>query len=134
MIKATINKMLDEEYERTLAEVSRAQIGSEEAKWQLQKLSELHKQRMNEQKAVFDGYCQMEEMTVKKTELRLKEEQAKDGKKDRIIKIVMDGLGILIPVGVSSYWMAKGLTFEKTGTFTSRTGQWLSNHLKLFKK
>lgn len=134
MMNTTIATMLDEEYERTLAEVSRAEIGSEEAKWQLQKLSELHKQRMNEQKAAEDAYHQMEELTVKKTELQLKEEQAKDGKKDRIIKFVMDSAAILIPVGVSSYWMAKGLTFEKTGTFTSRTQQWLSNHLRLFKK
>ena len=133
-MNVTIVSMLDEEYERTLEAVSRAQTGDEEAKWQLQKLSELHKQRMNEQKAADDAYQQMEELSVKKAELQLKEEQAKEGKKDRIIRIVMDGAAILIPVSVSSYWMAKGLKFESTGTFTSRTGQWLSNHLRLFKK
>lgn len=102
-MNVTIASMLDEEYERTLEAVSRAQTGSEEAKWQLQKLSELHKQRMNEQKATDDAYHQKEEMSVKKAELQLKEEQAKEGKKDRIIKIVMDGAAILIPVSVSSY-------------------------------
>lgn len=64
----------------------------------------------------------------------MKEEQMKESKKDRVIKIVLDGAAILVPVAVSSYWMAKGLKFEQNGTFTSRTGQWLSNHLRLFKK
>ena len=133
-MNATIAMMLDEEYEKTLEAVSQAQTGSEEAKWQLQKLGELHKQRMNEAKLLDDGILQDEELRLKKREASMKEEQMKEGKKDRIIKIVLDGAAILVPVTVSSYWMAKGLQFEKTGTFTSRTGQWLSSHLRLFKK
>ncbi len=133
-MNATIAMMLDEEYEKTLEAVSQAQTGSEEAKWQLQKLGELHKQRMNEAKLLDDGILQDEELKLKKREALMKEEQMKESKKDRIIKIVLDGAAILVPVTVSSYWMAKGLKFEQNGTFTSRTGQWLSSHLRLFKK
>lgn len=133
-MNATIAMMLDEEYEKTLEAVSQAQTGSEEAKWQLQKLGELHKQRMNETKLLDDGILQDEELKLKKREALMKEEQMKESKKDRIIKIVLDGAAILVPVTVSSYWMAKGLKFEQNGTFTSRTGQWLSSHLRLFKK
>lgn len=133
-MNATIATMLDEEYERTLEAVSQATTGSEEAKWQLQKLGELHKQRMNEAKLLDEGILQDEELRLKKRETSMKEEQMKESKKDRIIKIVLDGAAILVPVTVSSYWMAKGLTFEQKGTFTSRTGQWLSSHLRLFKK
>lgn len=119
--------MLNEEYERTLTEVSKATTASDEAKWQLQKLSELHKQMLAEEKAA-------EDFAFQDREIRLKETQASEGKKDRIIKIVLEGAAILVPVTVSSYWMAKGLKFEQDGTFTSRTGQWLGNHLRLFKK
>lgn len=133
-MNATIAMMLDEEYEKTLEAVSQAQTGSEEAKWQLQKLGELHKQRMNEAKLLDDGILQDEELKLKKREASMKEEQMKESKKDRIIKIMLDGAAILVPVTVSSYWMAKGLKFEQNGTFTSRTGQWLSSHLRLFKK
>lgn len=133
-MNATIATMLDAEYERTLKELSEVKAGSEEAKWKLQKLSELHKERMNEQKALDEAYVQVEELSIKKSEISLKERQLKDGKKDRIIKIVLDGAAILIPVTVSSYWMAKGLTFEEKGTFTSRTTQWISNHFRMFKK
>lgn len=122
-----MKKMLDQAYADTLQAVAEARTSSEEAKWQLQKLSELHKQRMNEKQSDDESYVRFEE-------LRIKEEQQKDGKKDRIIKIVLDGAGIIVPVAVSSYWMAKGLTFEEKGTFTSRTGQWLSSHLRLFRK
>lgn len=133
-MNAIITQMLDEEYEKTLEAVSKAQTSSEEAKWQLQKLGELHKQRMNEAKLLEDGVHQDEELALKKREASMKEEQMKESKKDRIIKIVLDGAAILVPVTVSSYWMAKGLKFEQNGTFTSRTGQWLSSHLRLFKK
>lgn len=133
-MNATIAMMLDEEYEKTLEAVSKATTGSEEAKWQLQKLGELHKQRMNEVKLFDDSILQDEELKLKRREASMKEEQMKESRKDRIIKIVLEGAAILVPVTVSSYWMAKGLKFEQDGTFTSRTGQWLSNHLRLFKK
>lgn len=122
-----MREMLDRAYADTLQAVADARNGSEEAKWQLQKLSELHKQRLSVKQYEDDFY-------MRDRELRIKEEQTNDTKKDRIIKIVLDGAGIIVPVAVSSYWMAKGLTFEEKGTFTSRTGQWLSSHLRLFRK
>lgn len=130
----TIKRMLDEEYRQTLEEVSRIQTDSDEGKWQLQKLEALHRQRMNEQKTADEAYLQMEELYLKKEETALKGMQLKEGKKDRIVRIVLDGAALLVPLAVSSYWMAKGLIFEQDGTFTSRTGQWLSSHLRLFRK
>jgi hypothetical protein len=118
---------LNEEYSNTLKRVSEATTASEEAKWELQKLSELHKQLMAVENA--DG-----EQAFRDRELKIKEEQLKDSKKDKLIGYVMTGAGILIPVFASSYWMAKGLKFEETGTFTSRVGNWLSSHLRLFGK
>lgn len=51
-----------------------------------------------------------------------------------IVRIVLEGASLLVPAALSSYWMMKGLTFEQNGTFTSRTQQWLSSHLRLFRK
>lgn len=108
-----ISKMLDEEYQATLTEVSLAKSGTEEAKWQLEKLNALHKQRMDEQKTILER---------------------KDSKKNRVVKIVMDGLATLIPVGASCFWMSKGMEFENKGTYTSRTLKWVNDHLRFFKK
>ncbi len=129
-----IKMMLDREYEETLKAVSLATTGSDEAKWQLQKLNELHKQRMSEMEVHQKAAQRNDDLYYKEKELAMKEAQMKDGKKDRIIKVVLDSAAILVPVTVSSFWMAKGLKFEENGTFTSRTGQWLSSHLRLFKK
>ena len=130
----TIDRMLKEEYERTLEEVSAAKTGSDEAKWALQKLTELHKQmaedRMNDNKC----YIEMQKIALDEREAALKEQQAKEGRLWNVIKIVIDGVAIVLPVWASWVWMSRGLQFEKTGTFTSRTGNWMSNHLRLFKK
>ena len=145
MLDEAIRKMLDNAYTDTLKAVSQAQAGSDDAKWQLQKLTELHKQRMNEEQTERDNYVRFEEMNVKqrqidsdakarKEELELKKEQLKDGKFDRIAKVALDGAAIVVPCVVSSYWMGKGLKFEETGSFTSRVGNWVSGHLRLFKK
>lgn len=129
-----IKTMLDREYEETLKAVSLATTGSDEAKWQLQKLNELHKQRMSEMEVHQKAAQRNDDLYYKEKELAMKEAQMKDSKKDRIIKVVLDSAAILVPVTVSSFWMAKGLKFEENGTFTSRTGQWLLSHLRLFKK
>lgn len=115
-----ITKMLNEEYERTLSDLSLETKETEEAKWELQKLTALHKQRMD-----------IAEQEARKAK---DENDVKEGKKDRIVKIALESAGILIPVAASSYWMAKGLMFEKTGSYSSRTMQWLSSHFRLFKK
>ena len=127
MLDTEIRERLDREYMDTLKAIADVQAGTEEAKWQLQKLAELHKQRMNEEQTGRENYASYEEM-------ELKREQLKDGKFDRIVKVVVDGVAIVLPCVVSSYWMGKGLKFEETGSFTSRVGNWVSGHLRLFKK
>lgn len=127
MLDDEIRKMLDKEYSDTLKAIKDAQAGSEEAKWQLQKLTELHKQRMNEEQTDRDTVMKHEELVLKKQQLT-------EGKKDRIVKIVLEGAVILVPCVTSSYWMGKGLKFEETGSFTSRVGNWVSSNMRLFKK
>ncbi len=130
----TMKRMLEEEYERTLTEVSQAKTGSDEAKWALQKLAEFHKQmaedRMNDNKCCVE----MQKVALEERETLFKEQQAKEGKLLNVVKIVIDGVAIVLPIWASWIWMSRGLQFEKTGTFTSRTGNWMSNHLRLFKK
>lgn len=138
MLDADIRQMLDQEYSETLKAVALADSGSDQDKWRLQKLAELHKQRMNEEQADRERYIQSMELSVKQTqsakELELKERQLKGDRFDRTAKVVLDGAAIVVPCAISSYWMGKGLKFEETGSFTSRVGNWVSSHLRLFKK
>lgn len=127
MLDRNIREMLDNEYADTLKAMKDAQAGSEEAKWQLQKLTELHKQRMNEEQTDRDTVVKYDELTLKRT-------QISEGKKDRWAKIALEGMIIFVPCVTSSYWMGKGLKFEETGSFTSRVGNWVSGNMRLFKK
>lgn len=130
----TMKRMLEEEYRKTLEEVSQATAGSDEAKWRLQKLTELHKQIMEEIQIENKCYVETQKLSLDTQEAAMKEEQAKENRILTIVKIVIDGIAIVLPIWASWTWMARGLQFEKTGTFTSRTGNWMSNHLRLFKK
>lgn len=127
MLDMDIRQMLDKEYKITLKAVSEAKAGTDEAKWQMQKLIELHKQRMNEEQTDRDT-------SIRSEELELKREQIKESKADRIVRLIADGAAIVVPCVVSSYWMGKGLKFEETGSFTSRVGNWVSGHFRLFRK
>lgn len=130
----TIRRMLEEEYQKTLEEVSQAKTGSDEAKWALQKLTELHKQMAEDRMNTNKCSTEAQKLELEERETVLKEQQAKDGKLWTVIKIVIDGVAIVLPVWASWIWMSRGLQFERTGTFTSRTGNWMSNHFRLFKK
>jgi len=133
-MNTTIKRMLEEEYKKTLEEVSTATTGSDDVKWKLQKLTELHKQMMEEDLTANKCYVESQKLGIEMRETEMKEQQAKEGKIWTIIKLVIDGTAIALPVWASWIWMDRGLQFEKTGTFTTRTGNWLSNHLRLFKK
>ncbi len=127
MNERTMAAMLDEECRETLEAVSQSRVQTEEAAWQLKKLAQLNELRMNERKLEMDE-------TYREREAHMKERQIEDSKKDRIVGYILTGAGIILPLGASCYWMAKGMQFEESGSFTSRAGQWVSNHLRLFKK
>lgn len=67
-------------------------------------------------------------------ELKLKEDQLKEQKVDRIVNVATTAITVGVPITASWIWMKRGLKFEETGTFTSRTGNWITNSLKLFGK
>ena len=125
-------QLLDEEYRRTLEEVSKAETMTEEARWNLTKLKELHDQivkndahdvelrklAIEEHKADFDA--------------DMKETQAKSDKRLTIIGHGIQVFGIIISTMSADYWLRKMLEFEKTGTITSRAAQTVSNVFRHF--
>lgn len=101
-------KLIDAEYEKSMKELSEATT-DEETNRALKKVELLHKQMMSEA-------------------------DAKNGRTERIVKTVYDWAALLIPLGVSSFWMGAGMRFEETGSFTSRAFSWVANNMRLFRK
>ena len=111
-----IVEMLDREYESTLQAVSRATTGSEEAKWQLQKLSELYKQRLGAEQAGT-------ELDLRTQELELKRAQVEESKKDRIVKNILTAISIGGGFILTVWGANKSWKFEETGTVTNGPGK-----------
>lgn len=66
---------------------------------------------------------------------RLRIEENKDNQLvDRILRYTFEGLGLVLPLVFYGRWMKRGLEFEKTGTFTSKTFQGLTRMFKPTRK
>ena len=126
-MNTTIKQMLHDEYKRTLTTIAQTETDSNEAKWELQKLSELHKQIAED--AMNDNKCYLETR-----KMALEEKRAKSEKLMNTARIAVDGSAFLLQLIAAWTWMRRGLEFEQTGTFTSRCNNWVSNHFRLFKK
>jgi hypothetical protein len=160
MADCMITKLLDEEIEKTLGEVSRVETGSDQAKAALIKLDKLHGQRVKELEAQLKEKQRIDTLLMKQDESKLREEELKlkvsqiadelelkrqelvekeaelqEVKKARRWRTVLDFFGITAPLAVSGWWMYKGMKFESEGQiYSSRTAQWVGNLTRLFRK
>ena len=61
------------------------------------------------------------EFELKRKELDADTKQDIASRNDRLVKIVIDGVAIIVPIVFYNVWMNKGFKFEETGTYTSNT-------------
>ena len=66
--------------------------------------------------------------------LRVDSKASAEDKAEKAVRLAVDILGIVLPVAVSSMWMKRGLEFEKTNTYTTRTMSWIESITRIFKK
>ena len=116
---------LEEEYRKTLEIMSRCAPESEESRAAMAKLSEINRQLIALAEADEVSFIRGEELKMKKAE----------SKTNKVMSWVKIGGELVLGVAglcLTSHWCAKGLTFEQTGCFTSRTGQWFSGISRMF--
>lgn len=58
---------------------------------------------------------------LKKKELNMNAGKDIELRNDRLVKVLIDGAAIIVPIIFYNVWMKKGFEFEETGTFTSNT-------------
>ena len=160
MMETTIKALFEAEIEKTLEEIAQAKTGSDASLKALDKLNKLHQQyvkeseiaaknleltgrelynsmELDQKRAEAEGKLKqaLDELAFKKEELALKSDELQEAKRGRRWRTLLDILGISVPVIASGYWMKRGLEFESEGKlYSSRTGQWLAQHLRLFGK
>lgn len=67
---------------------------------------------------------------LKKKELSMNMKRDISLRSDRVIKVIVDGITIIVPIVFYNVWMNKGFKFEETGTFTSTTFKNMINKFK----
>lgn len=115
MTNESIKGNVDVVYQETLESVWKS-IETEDVDGKLKMLSELHKERMEEQKNA----------------LAIKEQRS--NARHRLIQVGVGIAAVVIPAAVNSYWMARGMEFESSGTYTSKTLKWVRDGLSLIRK
>ena len=95
-----ITKKLNEEIEVQIENLRDLTPGSDEQGQAVEAVTKLYRLRIDEMKM---------------------DQESEETKKNRFVKIVVDGAELVIPLIAYGIWMRLGLRFEETGTFTSVT-------------
>jgi hypothetical protein len=70
------------------------------------------------------------DVDLKNKELDLNAKHDIEQRRDRVIKVLVDGATVIVPIIFYNVWMNRGFEFEETGTFTSNTFKNLFNKFK----
>ena len=110
-----IEVMLHEEIETKIEKLKHMEVGSDEYKSAVDSLTKL-----------LDRAIELDKHNVEHQE---KLDARDDENKDRLIRNILNGLGIVIPAGLTIWGTLKTLKFEETGTVTTMAGRGIINRL-----
>ncbi len=129
-----IEDLLREEIKNQIEGLSDFESGSEEKLKVIKGVAELYKLKIDEEKVKAESTDKEDRRKTEndfgQREIVLKEEEAKELKKDRLIRVCISGAELILPLLFYAVWMRKGLKFEETGTFTSTTFRGLFNRFR----
>lgn len=114
-----IEKMAFEAIEKGFDELKKRQPGTDG-----------YDQTVNSLTKLMDRTIEIDKLNIEHEE---KEVQMKEDKRDRIVKNVLNGVGVVGGLAVTVWGACKSWKFEETGTITSSAGRKFMN-LLFFKK
>ena len=120
-------RLLSEEIESEIENLSGLEPGSDEHSKAVDSLSKLYKLKIEESK-------NQSELEEKQKEELLKKEQLREQKIDRWVKVGVVAGELTIPLVFYGVWMKRGFKFEETGTFCSQTFRNFFSRLRPTKK
>lgn len=65
---------------------------------------------------------EQQKLDIEKQKISIEERKLEDEKKDRLVKNILSGLGVIIPAGITLTGMVLMFLFEEKGTITSKAG------------
>ena len=121
-----IQTLLYDEIEEEFEKLRNIERGSEQYKVTVDGLTKLMDRAIEIEK--FDSDCEDKAKTRKSEQLE-KAQQLADEKKDRLIKNIISGAGVVLPLLVTIWGTKVSLKFEEEGTFTTIMGRGFINKL-----
>lgn len=130
MEEKELKNLLEDEIRSEITKLSSMEPGSAEHQKAADSLATLYKLNIEqtENDRAFMEKCDREATEAR--EVMIKIEELEERKKDRIVKIIMEGAGLALPLIFYGIWMRKGFKFEETGTYTSTTFRGLFNRFR----
>lgn len=116
-----ISNKLDEVIEKLLKKIETLEPGTTEHSTATEALNKLYKLRIEETTHDRDFTMKCEHDVVEEREIAFKQNQAWWGRFFEIAKLVVEVLGIALPLGLYAVFLGRGFKFEETGTYTSKT-------------
>lgn len=124
-MEEAIKKMLDNEIEAQINIVATSKSDTKERSEAIDDLKELYQLRLEEQK------LSLEHLKLEQSEDKCEREKREQTEaRERIIKLIIAGAEVALPLAFYGVWMAWGFKFEETGSFTSTTFRNLINRFK----
>ena len=121
-----IQTLLYDEIEEEFEKLRKIEYGSEQYKVTVDGLTKLMDRAIEMEK--FDSECEDKAKTREIEQLE-KTQQLADDKKDRLIKNIISGAGVVLPLLVTIWGTKVSLKFEEEGTFTTIMGRGFINKL-----
>lgn len=124
-----IETLWDAEIKNELELLSTRDIGTEESKAMIDGIAKLMDKKIELMK--FNADCQQKKdiHDLNQLEYELKKQQLREDKKDRLVKNIMTGAGIALPLLVTIWGTIVSLNFEKEGVVTTGAGRGFVNKL-----
>lgn len=120
----SMKQLLRDEIESELGELGKLELGSDEYRKTVEGVTKLIDKTIEIDRVEMESDEQYEK---RKIETQLKLQQMEDEKKDRRVKNIISGAGVLLPLGVTIWGALKSWEFEKEGTVTTSFGRMFMN-------
>ena len=119
-------KLLTEQIEATLKELDSLPQGKDREA-AVDSLCKLYRLRIDEDKNETELRKVQDDNFAKE---QIAEKELRSASIDRWVGYGLQALGIVLPLSFYAVWMKRGLQFEETGSFTSKTFQGLTKFFK----
>lgn len=121
-----LKTMLNDEIVSEFEQLKKMGLGTEEYKTTVDGLTKLVDRQIEIDKLESE---QRERAEARDEENEFKLKQAADEKKDKIVKNVLQAIGIIAPIGLTVWGTVTMLKFEEEGTVTTAIGRGFINKL-----